>query len=112
MIDIKTQSIKDRPYVRLFTPKNIEKFNENLASESPLINQCELLDANSAYDSFSRKYLELFDKYFPYVKMPRKAFENKPHIAKGIQVSIRNRNKLYKKYVNNPTGVNKEIWKK
>ena len=35
MIDIKTQSIKDRPSVRIFTPKNIEKFNENLASESP-----------------------------------------------------------------------------
>ena len=34
MIDIKTQSIKDRPSVRIFTPKNIEKFNENLASES------------------------------------------------------------------------------
>ena len=44
--------------------------------------------------------------------MSRKAFKTKPHITKGIQVSIRNRNKLYKKYLNNPTDVNKAIWKK
>ena len=112
IIDIKTQSIKDRPWVRLFTQKNIDKFNENIASELPLINQCELTEANHAYDTFSKRYLELFDKYFPYVKMSRKAFKNKPHITKGIQVSIRNRNKLHKKYLNNPTDVNKAIWKK
>ena len=44
--------------------------------------------------------------------MSRKAFKTKPHITKGIQASIRNRNKLYKKYLNNPTDVNKAIWKK
>ena len=44
--------------------------------------------------------------------MSRKAFKNKPHITKGIQVSIRNRNKLHKKYLNNPTDVNKATWKK
>ena len=44
--------------------------------------------------------------------MLRKAFKNKPHITKGIQVSIRTRNKLYKKYLNNPTDVNKAAWKK
>ena len=112
LIDIKTQSIKDRPYIRLFTQKNIDKFNENMASEPPLINQNELRDANNSYDSFSNNYLKLFDKYFPFAKMSRKAFKNKPHITKGIQVSIRARNKLYKKYLNNPTDVNKAIWKK
>ena len=44
--------------------------------------------------------------------MSRKAFKSKPHITKGIKVSIRTRNKLFKKYLNNPTEVNKVVWKK
>ena len=71
-----------------------------------------MIEANHSYDTFSKNSPEIFNKYFPYVKMSRKAFKTKPHITKGIQVSIRNRNKLYKKYLNNPTDVNKAIWKK
>ena len=44
--------------------------------------------------------------------MSRKQFKSKPHIASGIKVSIRAKNKLYKKYLNNPTDVNKTAWKK
>ena len=112
MINIKTQSIKDRPYVRLFTQKNIDRFNDNIESEPLLIDQSELTDTNNSFYSLSNNCTNLLDKYFPYVKMSRKAFKNKPHITKGIQVSIRNRNKLYKKYLNNPTDVNKAAWKK
>ena len=112
MIDIKTPSIKNRPYVRLFTQKNIDRFNDNMASEPLLINQSELNDSNNSLYSFSNNYTNVLDKYFPNVRMSRKAFKNKPHITKGIQVSIRARNKLYKKYLNNPTDVNKAAWKK
>ena len=112
LIDIKTQSIKERPYRRSFTQKNIDKFNEDAASEPPLINQNDLTDANNSYSTFSKNYLKLFDKYFPYARMSRKTFKNKPHITKGIQVSIRHRNKLRKKFLNNPTDVNRAAWKK
>lgn len=111
-IDIKTPSIKDRPFVRLFTKKNIDKFNENISSELPLINPNELYEPNTSFDVFSTNYTYLFDKYFPYVRMSKQKFKNKPHITKGIKNSIRFRNKLYKKYLNNPIEVNKVVWKR
>ena len=44
--------------------------------------------------------------------MSRKEFKSKPHITKGIKISIRTKNKLYKKYLNNPTDINKSAWKR
>ena len=37
LLDIKVPSIKDRPFIRLFTQKNIDNFNDNINSEQPLI---------------------------------------------------------------------------
>ena len=44
--------------------------------------------------------------------MSRKSFKDKPYITSGIKVSIRRRNKLFKKYLNNPNDVNKTVWKR
>ena len=44
--------------------------------------------------------------------MSRKSFKDKPYITSGIKVSIRRRNKLFKKYLNNPSDVNKAAWKR
>ena len=46
--DTDTCSIKDRPFTRIFSKTNIDKFNENLISESPLINQADLTDTNNS----------------------------------------------------------------
>ena len=43
--------------------------------------------------------------------MSRKEFKDKPHITSAVKVNIKARNKLYKKYINNPTDVNKAAWK-
>ena len=43
--------------------------------------------------------------------MSKKASKDKPYITSGIEVSIR-RNKLFKKYLNNPNEVNKVAWKR
>ena len=43
--------------------------------------------------------------------MSRKSFKNKPHITSGIKVSIKHKNKLYRKYQDNPTTLNETIWK-
>ena len=94
-INVKTKSIKDRPYIRLFTQANIDKFNENIMFEPSLISPNEVTEVNSSYSIFSTNYQNLFNKYFPYVRMSRKAFKSKPFITKGIKNSIKHRNKLY-----------------
>ena len=45
-IDIKTKSIKDRPFIRLFTDKRIESFKENLDNEAALIDHSDLNDVD------------------------------------------------------------------
>ena len=111
-LDIKTPTIKKRPFTRLFTKNKIKSFNDNLNSEASLIADNELHDVNNSYAIFSANYFKLFDKYFPYVRISRKAFRDKPYITSGIKVSIKTRNRLYKKYLDNPSEVNKVIWKR
>ena len=110
-LDIKSYPIKNRPSVRLFTQSKINHFNENLMSELPLVSSNELTDVNSSFDTFSTNFLTLFDKYFPYVRISRKAFKDKPYITSGIKVSIRHKNKLFKKYLNNPNEINRAAFK-
>ena len=69
-------------------------------------------EVNSSYSIFSTNYQNLFNKYFPYVRMLRKAFKSKPFITRGIKNSIKHRNKLYSKYLNNPSELNEVIWKR
>ena len=112
ILDIKAPSIKDRPFIRLFSQNNIDKFNDSKNSEQPLISPGELTETESSFNILSSNYSNLFDKYFPYIRMSRKEFKSKPHITKGIKVSIRTKNKLYKKYLNNPNDINKAAWKR
>ena len=111
-IDIETKSIKERPFIRIFSKKKMDKFTESLTTEQPLINPADLSDTNSSYDVFLNKYFELFNKYFPYVRMSKKAFKDKPYISSGIKVSLKTKYRLYNKYLKNPTPVSKVAWTK
>ena len=42
----------------------------------------------------------------------KKSFKDKPYITSGIKVSIRRRNKLFKKYKNQPNDVNQAAWRR
>ena len=110
-LDIKTKSIKDRPFIRLFTDNRIKLFKESLNTENALIENSDLTDVDAAYNTLSNNYFNLFNRYFPYIKQSRKSFKDKPFITKGIKVSIKYKNKLFKKYLDNPTDVNETAWK-
>ena len=103
--------MKKRPFIRLFTAKNKKLFAEKLPTEAPLINDCDLTDHDCAYDIFSENYSTLYNKFFPYVRMSRKASKDKPHITAGIKVSIRYKDKLLKKYFENRTDENLAAYK-
>ena len=101
-LDLKTPTIKNRPYIRLFTENNKKAFADNLLNEAPLINDNDLTDPDNAYNIFSNNYLYLFNKYFPLVRMSKKSFKDKPHITNDIKVRIRHKNKLFKEYLKKP----------
>ena len=72
LLDLKIPTIKQRPYIRLFTDRNKKLFADNLLEEEPLIHDNELTEPNRAYDIFSKNYYNLFNKYFPFVRMSKK----------------------------------------
>ena len=76
----------------------------------PLINDNELADPNRTYDIFSNNYFNLFNKYFPLTRMSKKSVKDKPHITSGIKVSIKYRDKLFKKSKENPSDVNRAAY--
>ena len=109
--NIKAPKINERPFTRLFTENRINNFLENLPMEPSLIEDNDLTEVNNSYNIFSNNYLNLYNKYFPYVRMSRKSFKNKPYITSAIKVSIKHKNKLYRKKEDNPTELNKTIWR-
>ena len=111
-LDLQIPTIKHRPYIRLFTDKNKKLFADNLCDEEPLIIDSELTELNRAYEIFSNNYYNLFNKYFPFVRMSKKAMNDKPHISNGIKESIRHKEMLFKNYLDDRNDVNRDLWKK
>ena len=111
-LNINVPSTKDRPFIRLYTEKRKKLFIENLSNESPLLMDNDLTEVNPSYDIFSTNYLNLFNKYFPYVRQSQRSFKSKPFITSGIKVSIKARNKLYNKYLNNKNELTEATWKR
>ena len=87
-LDLEIPKVKKRPFIRLFTAKNKKLFAEKLPTEAPLINDCDLTDPDCAYDIFSENYSTLYNKFFPYVRMSRKASKDKPHITSDITLVL------------------------
>ena len=55
--------------------------------------------------------MKLLNLYFPLIKLSRSKWKNKPHITPGIKVSIKHRDRLYEKYLNNKNKYTKAAWK-
>ena len=116
LIDTKISHSKNRPLVRLFTKKNKEKFEKELNNLNPLIslNNNESLvhnNVNESYNEFFSNLVKLLNHYFPLVKLSRSKMKNKPYITSGIKVSIKHRDRLYEKYLNNKNKYTKAAWK-
>ena len=61
-------------------------------------------DPNKSFDSFSTEYNKHFEDCFPLIISKNSSRKPKmPWITKGLLVSLRKKNKLYKKYMGNPT---------
>ena len=115
-IDLVIQKYKDRPLIRLFTRNKIDKYHSEVPNEGPLVtkeNNMNLNDNNvqNTYKEFDKNLHYLLEKYFPLIKQSRKQASDKPFITSDIKENIKSRNALYKKYINDPTELNKLNWK-
>ena len=115
IIDIEVKNTTERPLIRLFTKKNIDKFEQNLTAEFSDINEQlklqENLNVNEIYKILYDKLISLLDLYFPKVRLSRKKAKDKDWITIGIKNAIRHRNQLYQKKINDNTKENIDKWK-
>ena len=86
---------------RDFSKDNIDKFNTLIAD----IEWNDVLasdDTQSAYSLFHNKFSSLYDECFPlrYVKLGYK--DRKPWLSDGLKLSIKHKNKLFKRKNKNP----------
>ena len=115
-IDFTAPHLVNRPYTRLMTKRKIEnykaKFPEIEKLLTPTNNELIMSDANCLFANFINKLINTLNENFPLVKLSRQKAKNnlKPHITTAIRNSINDRNKLYKKYLENKTEYNLNRW--
>ena len=91
-----------RPRVRIFSDTNIQKFVDKIASVNwlhILNHHCNNLNCTEFYKHIKRFYSESF----PLVQVSRKRSKDKPWITKGVLISIRHKNRLYRQSISKPT---------
>ena len=115
IFNIEIETIKDRPFIRLYNETNTKLFQNNIASEitklNEKINSENIRDTNELYKAFYEKLHELLNIYFPKVRQSRKNAKDKDWITDGIKRSIKHRNSLYQIQLVNPTTENIVKWK-
>jgi len=94
-------SVTHRPTRRCFSEKNIATFRAEVAQ----LNWTEVIDncnPDDAYGIFIQKYKNAYDICFPLKRVSRKRIRDKKWITKGLKISIRHKNRLYKRFLTKP----------
>ena len=116
-IDFNIPQILHRPYIRLMTKNRIAKYKNKFDVLKPLLaiseNETYSPDANICFTDLLDNLGNILNDNFPLTKLSRQKAKNylKPHITPGIRKSISDRNKLYKKYLENKNDYNYNKWK-
>ncbi len=99
-------------FTRDFSDKNLFKFRSCL-SQVDWTGVVSGQDPNTTFDAFLSEYNKHFEKCF-LVKTLKPNLPNKPRtpwISKGILVSVRKKNRLYKMFIKRPTARREQQYK-
>jgi exonuclease III len=107
--DILTSSKNNRPLVRIFGKKNMNKFKHFIQTAS-WDAFYEADDPNQALSVFYEIYNEAFDSSFPLVKLSRKRAKDKKWITEGLKISIKHKHKLFNNLILKPNPTNKTTY--
>jgi hypothetical protein len=106
-----TQTTKQRPLIRIFSEQNIQKF-QNTLTEANWTSVLEETNVTASYNEFIERLTNIFNQSFPLVKQSRQSAKNKTWITPAIKVSIRQKNRLYKKHLSSNSAANESAYKK
>jgi hypothetical protein len=110
LLEGKSTKSKKRPYISIYSERNMTKFQSSLqATNWSCVLENE--EANTAYDKFVNTFSNIFNASFPLVLQSRKSYKDKKWITPGLKVSIKHKNRLYKKYLARPNQINEATYK-
>ena len=90
----------ERPMVRIFSEQNCLKFVNEIKS----VNWDDTFTPETDwYSLFINKVRQTFNTSFPFKRLSNKRSKDKPWITKALKVSIKQKNRLYKKSILNPS---------
>ena len=97
-----------RPYIRLYTKENKQKFHDKLKSVNWTHTLYSNYDVNQCFNEFISIVKKLHDASFPLTRMSRRACKDKKWITKGLKISCNNKNNLYKKWLQTRSKIDEE----
>ena len=90
----------ERPMIRIFSDSNCQVFINQIKETK----WEELFITNTDwYYIFINKVRQIFKTSFPFKRLSNKRAKDKPWITKGLKISIKHKNRLYKKSILNPS---------
>ena len=101
---------QNRPYVRIFSDKNKEKFKNSLS----IIKWNEELrnkNTSQAMPLFYEQLTQAYSKSFPFMRKSKKRMNDKPWRTKGLKHCIKKKHLLYCIYILNQTEENSSKYK-
>ena len=113
IINLKTdKNFKDRASIRIMSAKNVDKFRNLFNSIDIHTFSSEVNNSDKCWESFINVTTRNFNDAFPYKIISRSKFKDKPWITKGIKISCKFKESLYKKWLDFPTTYNCSKYKK
>ena len=108
VVDIKVSKKKDKRIIRNFEAFDETQYKNDLATIDISESIRSSSNINDCYDEYHEKLLNVINKHAPYKEISRKEmkWKTKPWITRGIQQSIRVKNKCYKKF----TKTKRKFW--
>jgi hypothetical protein len=108
--------IKDRKPVkeprlktRIYSEKNAAQF-KSLLSQISWDDVLDSTNPDDSYNIFMDKYGAAHDEAFPETTISRKRAKDKKWITTGLKISIKHKNKLYRRFLKRPNESNKAIY--
>ena len=105
--DVANLDVDEMPrYSRMMKESNYSKFFE-LSSELEWNNIHAIKECKPAFSFLYKNVKSIYDKAFPLVKLKSGYYNKLPWLTQSLKVSIKTKNKLYKKYYKHRTVFNK-----
>ena len=100
-IPMKNKDSNNRQYIRILSEKTMDSFRKK-CEQFDWNNMNNDDDINKRFDFFHNNLTNMFYESFPLVRKSRKRAKDKKWITSGIRISIRHKNRLYKKKIQSP----------